>query len=95
MLSTGHLSPAADCYSFGLLATELLTGEKPFLGLPLGSVVFSVIYSHARPDLPPDAPPRYADLVRRCWSSDPSARPTMSDILSDVRAQLRDAVGGG
>lgn len=95
VLATGHLSPAADCYAFALLAAELLTGDKPYAGLPLGSIVYSVIYCHARPDLPPDTPPRYADLIRRCWAADPADRPTMADILADVRAQLRAAIAGG
>lgn len=95
VLATGHLSPAADCYAFGLLATELLTGEKPYVALGIGSIVYSVIYAHARPDLPQDAPPSYADLIRRCWAADPADRPTMADILADVRSQLRAAIAGG
>ena len=36
VLATGHLSPAADTYAFALIAAELATGEKPFLGLAIG-----------------------------------------------------------
>lgn len=80
------------------MAAELATGEKPFVGLAIGQIVYSVIYAGARPDLPSWLPPAYASLVRRCWAADPAERPSMADVLVDVRAQLRAALaerGGG
>ena len=76
-------------YAFGLVAAEIATGEKAFVGLAVGQNVYSVIYAHARPDLPPSVPPAYADLVRRCWAGDPGARPTMADVLAEVRSMVR------
>lgn len=56
-----------------------------------------------RPALPPDTPPQFVDLCRRCWHPFPSARPSFEQISSDLELILHVArenassggIGGG
>jgi serine/threonine protein kinase len=92
-----HYSQRSDTYSFGVFLYELFVGEEPYPGLPLMTIVSEVLMGTLRPELPPlfDAElgdPRVGALMRRCWLTEPDARPDMMEILrvlSDVIADCR------
>jgi alpha-tubulin suppressor-like RCC1 family protein/tRNA A-37 threonylcarbamoyl transferase component Bud32 len=66
----------SDIYSLGLIGWEMLTGQKPWLGESL----YSVIYKQKNERLPTirgvrtDVPPQLAFAVERALAKDPSAR---------------------
>ncbi len=67
-------TPASDVYAIGALAWFGLTGAAPELPAErpqLGSVV-------------PDQPVRLVQLVERCLSADPGARPTAASVAVDL-----------
>lgn len=70
-----------DLFSFGVLAHELLTGERPF-SHPLA---LSLLEHPARPLASPrPLPPEWAmfqPLLSRCMAIDPSQRPRAADAL--------------
>ncbi|KAG8935599.1 hypothetical protein FRC00_010797, partial [Tulasnella sp. 408] len=76
-----------DVYAFGGLILTVMSGKAPFDGL-----LDHVILRHVMQDEPPvpgDHPclPAYDPLwklMRRCWSSDPEARPTMQEVLQEA-----------
>ena len=45
--------------------------------------------------MPPWLPPRYAALVRACWSAEAADRPTFAGILRELRDALREALDEG
>jgi serine/threonine protein kinase len=85
--------PAADIFSFGVIAYELITKEMPFDVPPL------LAGMRGEPLKTPEGlrdregiDPRLADLVLRCLSEDPSARPTALEVaarLGDLGAPPR------
>jgi hypothetical protein len=62
-----------DVFTFGLIAYEILTGGRvPRTG------------GYRLPVPPPNfAPPLMQNLIKRCWSLDPSERPSFQDILNE------------
>jgi serine/threonine protein kinase len=64
---------------------ELLTGKKPYHDIQNENVVIRKIQSNQRPTPPRDGESpllnTYQSLIRDCWLSDPSMRPTASQVL--------------
>ncbi|MEM1206051.1 MAG: protein kinase [Acidobacteriota bacterium] len=65
-----------DIFSFGVLAYELLTYERPFQGQQISSVLYQVLHAEPKPilELWPSAPPDIVAIIDRCLSKDPSGR---------------------
>jgi pimeloyl-ACP methyl ester carboxylesterase len=71
-----ELGPPTDIFAFGVLAYELLSGQRPFRGDGPGAVIAAIVggrhvpLSQARADLPDGL----AGLVERCLARDPRDR---------------------
>ena len=87
MLKHTHKTPTKN--------SKLKKKKKPFAGAAIGQVVYGVIYANARPEVPPWLPPRYAALVRACWSAEVGDRPTFAGILGELGEMLREALAAG
>jgi serine/threonine protein kinase len=92
-----HLAPAKidpekyDVYSFGILSSELLTGQTPFPRHEVTKLGVAVGKNKERPELPPDCPQDLAALIEKCWAHKPKDRPDPSQICDEllkVRARL-------
>jgi hypothetical protein len=59
---------------------------------PASQIIVAVAIAGERPAIPEAAPPRLADLVRRCWREDPRQRPSVRDVLHSLESQIQ--VGG-
>lgn len=82
VIGNQNYSESADVYSFGMCLWELVTRRPPFEGMAPMQVLVAVFSLGQRPAIPddPQLPAGYANLVRRCWAQDPSARPTMDEV---------------
>lgn len=83
------LDHRTDIFSTGAVFYELLTGQKPFKGPTLHSVLFAIL-SEAPPSiltLEPAVPARLAALVHQMLEKGPERRPA---TLVDLAAQLRE-----
>lgn len=40
-----------------------------------------VVIDGARPKIPSECPPQLAELIKKCWDSDPAKRPTFQQII--------------
>jgi serine/threonine protein kinase len=82
LLGEGILSKATDAWSFSVLLLEMWHGKRAWLGVQPISVMSQVSAGQLPFDVPSDAPPALANIMRRCISLNPSARPTFQEILA-------------
>ena len=70
------LGPASDVFSFGILAYELLTGQRPFTGKGLGDVLAAIMHGRPVPlsQRRRDVPGSLVAIVERCLEQDPGRR---------------------
>ncbi len=80
---------AADQYSLGIVAYELLTGRPPFTGESLMQIVWRMVHEPAAPiaSLRPECPPALAATVHRMIAQQAESRwPTMRDAIAALPA---------
>lgn len=79
-----RVSPAADVFSFGVLACEVLTGRVPFSVPPVHRVLASAPLEppQVRFSSVPGIAPELARLLDACLSPEPSKRPTAEQLAA-------------
>ena len=84
---TKEIGPPADIFSFGIIAYEVLTKQRPFSELPITAAVrghplepFAPLEQACR-----GLPPELARLLRRCLSASPAERPTATELANALR----------
>jgi WD40 repeat protein/serine/threonine protein kinase len=85
------VSPQSDIYNMGLLLYKLLTGRRPYEGVPLSTLI-SKHLEEPLPDLQevmPDLPEALNQVIKRATEKDPHAR--YDDVL-ELAADLRRAL---
>jgi serine/threonine-protein kinase len=100
----GDLDHRADIFSFGVLAYEVLTYERPFQGNTLSALVYQILYK-----VPPpmsaiwlECPDVLSDLVAKCLEKDPAERfasmeeifPRLERIAEEIEAGKWPALCG-
>lgn len=79
----GHPATAAsDIYALGIVAYEMLVGNRPFTG----TTPLQIAIRHVEQTVPPlsaDVPRPLADLIMRTLEKDPSKRPANAAIFAD------------
>jgi len=76
-----------DIFSFGVLAYELLSFERPFHGAEISAVFFQILNEQPAPlvSRAPECPAELARIVERCLAKDPTQRYLASnDLLHDL-----------
>ncbi|KAG6672983.1 hypothetical protein I3842_16G086900 [Carya illinoinensis] len=74
-----------DIYSFGVILWELSTLQQPWGGMNPMQVVGAVGFQHRRLDIPDDMDPAIADIIEKCWQTDPKLRPTFAEIMAALK----------
>ncbi|WVZ15504.1 hypothetical protein V8G54_013070 [Vigna mungo] len=74
-----------DVYSFGVILWELSTLQQPWGGMNPMQVVGAVGFQHRRLDIPDNVDPTIADIIRKCWQTDPKLRPSFVEILAALK----------
>jgi class 3 adenylate cyclase len=73
---------ACDIYSLGMIFYEIYARQAPFEGEDPKKILPKVCSPriNKRPVIPDACPPRMADIMKKCWSSNPFFRPTAKDL---------------
>jgi len=76
ILRRGSYTAASDIYSFSMIMWEFTSGSPPFNDREQHNL-------NERPEIIENTPPCYMNLMKKCWDSDPSKRPTIK-IIEDT-----------
>ncbi|CAI2175017.1 6367_t:CDS:2 [Funneliformis geosporum] len=77
-------SKASDVYSMAMIMWELTTGCKPFANFEQDHELIYHIIDGNRPEITHDTPECYANLMKRCWDTDPLKRPSIKEVRKIV-----------
>ncbi|CAI0400495.1 unnamed protein product [Linum tenue] len=82
-----------DVYSYGVILWELCTMQQPWGGMNPMQVVGAVGFQHRRLEIPNDMDPAVADIILRCWQTDPKLRPTFGEIMAALKPLQKPITG--
>lgn len=71
---------SADVYSYGMLLWHVFANEPPFITYSCKMHDELVVHKGYRPSVDPKWPVTFGDLMKGCWSNNPSKRPDFSYI---------------
>ena len=85
LISHSRATKESDVFGFAIVMWEILTSQFPYSDSSFNFTwqLADAIVSGLRPTIKKgtEAPKGYLALLERCWSSDPSSRPSFSEIL--------------
>jgi serine/threonine protein kinase len=72
---------AADVFSFGIVCWQMWGGKQPYSDTSFTSLFafFDGVLKGHRPSLE-GYPPMFAEMIGRCWKTDPTERPVVTDL---------------
>ena len=88
-----EITPRADLYSLSVITYEMLTGNKPFPGKNITTVVYKVVHSQPVPprELNPELPTEYEHIFTRALAKEPEDRfESFSDFVSALNLEEFD-----
>src|SRR5215469_15475396 len=82
-------TPASDIYSFSMIMWEFTSGVPPFNNKAHDHQLIIEICNEERPEIEINTPKCYVDLIKKCWDSDPSKRPTIGELEHIISQWLK------
>ncbi|HVM27748.1 MAG TPA: serine/threonine-protein kinase [Mycobacteriales bacterium] len=75
------VGPPADTYALGLVLLECLTGRREYEG---GTVEVALARLSRQPEIPPDLPSGFSQLLTAMTDRDPARRPTAEQVAQQL-----------
>jgi len=71
----------ADIYGFGMIMWEIISGEPPFIDREYDQyLIIDICINQLPPPIPEYAPEPYVTLMKQCWDTIPTNRPTADHL---------------
>lgn len=84
--SSSKVSEKVDVFSFGITMWEIITGEEPYANMHCGAIIGGILKDTLRPPIPEKCGPEWKKLIEDCWSTEPNARPSFTEITNQLRS---------
>lgn len=84
--SSSRVSEKVDVFSFGIVLWEILTGDEPYADMHCGAIIGGIVSNTLRPPIPENCDPDWRKLMEQCWSANPDARPSFTEVTDRLRA---------
>ncbi|RHZ49238.1 hypothetical protein Glove_527g9 [Diversispora epigaea] len=81
---------AADVYSFGIVAYEIITGFPPYPDIPHDEDLAIKICNGLRPKIPFHTPKLITRMIMRCWDARVTNRPTFEELWKELEKYWND-----
>ncbi|RHZ88737.1 hypothetical protein Glove_21g104 [Diversispora epigaea] len=81
---------AADVYSFGMIAYELITGFAPYYDMPHDRNLALQICDGLRPKIPFHIPKLITRIIMRCWDARVAHQPTFEELGEKLDKSYKD-----
>ncbi|RHZ69219.1 hypothetical protein Glove_286g6 [Diversispora epigaea] len=85
---------AADVYSFGIIAYEIITGIPPYPDIPHDEDLAIKICNGLRPKIPFHLPKLITRIIMRCWDARVTYRPTFEELEDELEKYWSDYYSG-
>ncbi|GBB97711.1 hypothetical protein RclHR1_30480001, partial [Rhizophagus clarus] len=80
---------ASDIYSFSMIMWEFTSGIPPFDDRAHDHQLAYDICNSERPEIIRNTPKCYENLMKKCWDSNPSNRPTITELEHEISEWIR------
>lgn len=92
ILQEGSKGSSSDVYSFGIIALEIITGEKPYQHISEFNmkIINQIIEGSLRPKIPSNINKNMKELIERCLDSDYIKRPSFDEIFSKLTQNFKN-----
>ncbi|RHZ70821.1 hypothetical protein Glove_266g17 [Diversispora epigaea] len=90
VLSGEEYTKAANVYSFGIIAYEIVTGFPPYPDIPHDKDLAMKICNGLRPKIPFHTPKLITRIIMRCWDARVTNRPTFKELGDELQKYNKD-----
>jgi hypothetical protein len=87
----GGIASATDIWALGCCVLELLSGEAPWAEMTHMQIMRAVCDQHEAPSIPPGLPMVVDGMLRRCFATAPSSRPSAREVHGLLVECLHDS----
>ncbi|KAH6834596.1 PB1 domain-containing protein tyrosine kinase [Perilla frutescens var. hirtella] len=87
--NSSRVSEKVDVFSFGIAMWEIWTGEEPYVNMHCGAIIGGIVSNSLRPPVPERCDPEWRKLMEHCWSHEPEARPSFSEVARRLQGMSK------